>query len=111
MWKRSSRNGSDIPTRLPITTTSTIVVATITATSCPPRKAPIKETASAMVRPRAAETATSLPSSANQSPSFTSPVASARIIRVEAWEPALPALAISKGRKKTSATTVPISSS
>lgn len=65
---------------------------------------PIVETASAIVKPSAAATSTSLSNSAPQSDALTSPVASARTINVADCEPALPLLSISNGRKNTSAT-------
>ena len=101
--KRDSTNGNDMPIRLPTSTTTIMVIATTAAMSTPPRQTPISEIATAIVRPSSAAMTTSRASMRLQSRVCTSPVASARTINVADWEPALPELAISSGRKKSNA--------
>ncbi len=100
-----------MPNMLAMTTTSTMEMATARPTSTPPSQIPAPQTARPMVVPRAAETSSSLPQSFNQSRVCTSPVARARTMSVDDWAPALPPLAMTRGRKNTRATTVSMAAS
>lgn len=102
--KRLSRKGGDMPTELPISTTTNIVSLAAITTSQPPRHAPSGTTTAAIVAPSAAATAISRKIRSRQSFIYTSPVASARTIRVADCDPALPLLSIRSRRKNTSET-------
>src|SRR5699024_6492121 len=78
----SNSNCKDIPIKLPTMTITTIVKATTTATSKPPRTTPITETEAAVVTPITAATESSLVNILNQSLIFTSTIVIARITSI-----------------------------
>ncbi|OPZ32418.1 MAG: hypothetical protein BWY99_02778 [Synergistetes bacterium ADurb.BinA166] len=100
-------NGSSAPTRLPISTTPTMEMATVRATMGPaPMLHARSDARTASNPPRISPEMVSFRITLPMSESRISPSVSPRTTRVEAWVPELPPVPISMGMKKASATTL-----